>query len=171
MNDALTPENVVLGKGGRFLEDAAFLGKALANWGAILADKSAAEKAEAYVQLRGFLDALSGAIKPAAEVLARLKDTVIPEAFEREGLSTITLKSGFRVTISQVVRASVREGMREAAFQWLKEHGRDSLITETINSSTLSAAVKHDLEAGMDWSDKIFNVHVLPQVSVTKTKS
>ena len=52
-----------------------------------------------------------------------------------------------------------------------KEPPSNSLVTETVNSSTLSAAAKFELEEhGREFPEELFNVALVPTTSVTATK-
>lgn len=104
-----------------------------------------------------------------------LKTKHIPEAFEREETSSLTLEDGTRITVSQKVVASIPAAQKEAAFKWLTENGHGSLIQPTVNASTLASFWKAEMaEARMppedDHGNPIFNVHVMAQASRTAGK-
>lgn len=57
---------------------------------------------------------------------------------------------------------------KQAAYWWLRLNGMGSLITETINASTLSAAARKQMEDGKDLPETYFKVDIVPNTSVTK---
>lgn len=89
-------------------------------------------------------------IKEATKALTAQKELfkykLLPEAFEREQISTLTTAERDRVTISTTVRASIPAPQRQAAYAALRESGNGDLIQETVNASTLSAWVKAEME-------------------------
>lgn len=143
---------------------------------AIWADRNvpkmtAANAAEAYVALRLIDSNIGEAVTAFSKAKHRLNEVTIPEAFEREGISTLTSKRlGYRITVSELIRYSVRKGMKEAAFKWLRKHRLGSLITETINSSTLAATGRSMLEEGKELDPDIFNLALMKSTSMVKVK-
>jgi hypothetical protein len=158
---------------------------------------SATELARHYIDVRNFYEALHEVSKE----LTKLKDLMayvdVPAAFEREGTTTLTLRDGYRVTISALVRASTKD--METGIAWCKlcecghsevAHGNGinsvpgcdnclcraynapnaGLVKETINAQTLAAFVRAEMEEGREVPDDIFTVHVGQNTSVTKVK-
>jgi len=98
--------------------------------------------------------------------------TLMPAAIEGAGVTNVPLAEGLRVQRAQVTRASIREGMHEAAHAWLKENGHHMIVTETVNASTLSSLAKELIEEqNIDLPDEMFNVALMPVMSITKIPS
>lgn len=132
---------------------------------------TAANAAEAYVALRLIDSKLAETIAAFSKAKHRLNEVTIPEAFEREGINTLTSKrTGYRVTVNELSRYSVRKGMKADAFKWLRKHRLGSLITETINSSTLAATGRSLLEEGKELDPDIFNLALMKSTSMVKVK-
>ncbi len=93
---------------------------------------------------------------------------MIPEAFERESISSFTTDNGYRVTVSQRFFASILEGMKDVAFEWLRKNKLGDLIQPTVNAGTLSAEGKRMLEEGRELPEQIFSTHYKPSTSLTK---
>lgn len=129
---------------------------------------SAARLASHYVRVKTYKDQLDEISKALSIERDRLAYELIPRAFSDEGTTTLTLKEGYRVTLVPFVRASIKEGQREEAYGWLRQMGHAELITNTINSSTLSAFVKNLLSENQDVPEGVFNVNVGQNTSVTK---
>lgn len=127
--------------------------------------------ARAFVRMREIKDQLEENLKPFNKFYDECKTIKLPELFERAGTTTVNLDEGYRVTVSQSIRASVREGLKEAALAWLRANKLGDLVQETINASTLSAAAKTLVEdENRELDPDIFNVAVIPNTSVTRTK-
>lgn len=102
----------------------------------------------------------------------RMKTELVPSALEAAGVTNVPLAEGYRIGVSYRTLASIKEGMRDKAFLWLRTNGLGDLITSTVNASTLSAAAKHCLEEdNKDLPDDLFNVVIQPNTSVTATKT
>ncbi|KKK49938.1 hypothetical protein LCGC14_3130040 [marine sediment metagenome] len=132
---------------------------------------TAAQAAEVYIQTRVLNDAVGAAFKPLNAATQLLNGTIIPAAFEREGIKTLTSdRMGYRITVQDAIRAGVRKDMREKASAWLVDNDLADIITSTINASTLSALAKSLLEEGRELPEDYFNVALMKTTSMTKVK-
>lgn len=131
---------------------------------------SAAVCAEYYRRLRVLKDEAEAVAKQLSKEVESYGMGVLPETFEREGVTTMNLASGYRVTISEVVRASIPADTKPLAYDWLVNNDLGDLITSTVNASTLSATAKELIKQGRELPEGLFKVAVLPQVSMTKLK-
>lgn len=129
--------------------------------------------ARGYVVLHSLDDKIETFVKQWNGLYETIKKERLPGVFEGAGTTTVNLDEGFRVTVSSNIRASIREGQKEAAFGWLRDNDLGDLITETVNASTLSATAKSLLEGDIpkELDTAIFNVAIMPNTSVTKTKA
>ena len=99
------------------------------------------------------------------------KVEILPSILDIEGQSSVPLDDGFRVGVQQKLYASIKGGKRDEAFDWLRENGLEDVITETVNASTLSAAVKVMIEDHFkEPPAEVFNLITKANSSVTKTK-
>lgn len=96
------------------------------------------------------------------DIIANLKErTGEKPPFNIEGVG--------RVSVSYRFSASMVD--KEAAFAWLRGHGHEGIIQETVNSSTLSAFAKNLLETdGIELPPEAFKVGTSPYTSITKAK-
>jgi hypothetical protein len=127
------------------------------------------EATRAFVHLRRVKDEIDELNKRFNKVYEEWKTKKIPQKFDEAGVPTVNLEEGYRVTISQLVRASVKPDQKLAAYDWLRNNGLGDIVTETINSSTLSAVAKSMAEENRELSADLFNVVVIPSTSVTRT--
>lgn len=100
--------------------------------------------------------------------IEHLTRVLLPEAMDEDGVSNISIDGVGRITLRGEVFASIRADNREAAYEWLRDTGRGSLISETVNASTLKAAVKEWLKQGEEIPEVI---SVTPVTVAVLTKS
>jgi len=131
---------------------------------------SASNCAEYYRMVREMHDSIDELKKKAYDVMNYYAMDILPKLFDQENVSTITLTSGYRVTIRDTLRASISAENKPAAYQWLMNNDLGDLITETVNASSLSATARHLIEEGRQLPDDLFKTVLLPQVSMTKVK-
>lgn len=132
---------------------------------------TAAELAHIIVAGSQVYDAIEATEKRLAELKKKLKEDLVPAAFDREKITTFTLAAGFRVTTSIALRASIKAGERDNAFEWLRANAMGDLITEVVNASTLSATARTMAEEGRELPDRHFNSHLQNNTSITKVKT
>ncbi len=124
--------------------------------------------ARTLISVRDYMEHLDALAKQVREIRDELAYTLVPEAFERDGVTTHTLEEGYRVTISPFVRASTRD--MQQGIEWMKKHNLGAIVKETINASTLAALAKDWIGQGKELPDEIFNIHVGFNTSVTKVQ-
>lgn len=126
--------------------------------------------ARAFVVFHRVMEKLDHDLKPLSKLFEQCKYQTIPETFEQEGVPSVALAEGYRVGTAIQTRASIRKGMKDEAYQWLRENGLGDLITATVNASTLSSAARTMLEDdNIEMPDRLFNVARMTTTSVTKT--
>lgn len=133
-------------------------------------DRPASEQAMVYGAIRDMGDSWDKVTKIIDAAKTRLEKELLPGAFEAENLKSFTTKDGYRVTVSTRFFASIKQGLRDEAWDWLRANGLEDLITETVNASTLSATGKKLLEEGKELSEELFETAYMPAVSLTRTK-
>lgn len=117
-------------------------------------------------------------IKEAREALNDMADNlsrvVIPDIVdnlkERTGEKPpFNIEGVGRVSVAYRFSCSILD--KPKGFDWLRSHGHEGLIQETVNSSTLSAFAKNLLEVeGKELPEEIFKVGTAPYTSITKAK-
>jgi hypothetical protein len=138
---------------------------------AALVDQAKSEPGAAvatiYGGVKALIEGLDELMKDPHNLINHLKYTLVPAAFDREGLKTITTENGYRVTVSPELRASMVD--KVLAFEWLKANGLEDLITPTVNASTLKAALRQKLnDDGIEPPSEAIRVEVGFTTSVTK---
>lgn len=125
--------------------------------------------ARAFVVLHRLNDRIKEPASLFSVAWERWKTEIMPKAIEDSGQAHIPLREGFRVGVSALLRASIKEGMKADAFAWLKKHKLGDLIQPVVNAGTLSAAAKHLMEENKELPEEFFNVQTVDNTSVTKT--
>lgn len=122
-----------------------------------------------FIALRDMLDHVSGLQSEIQTAREHWAYVGIPALFERAGVTSYTLKEGYRVTTQTLVRASTRD--MEAGIRWCKENEHEFLVKETINASTLAGYARSLAEEGKpDLPTDVFNVNFGMNTSVTKVR-
>lgn len=122
-------------------------------------------------RIDAILSPLFGEKKDAPGLLYKYKTEVVPSIFEQAGVPNVPLEEGFRVGISSRFLASIKPDHKAAAYDWLRGHGLGDLITYTVNSQTLSSALRKELEEkNIEAPEELFSVAMMPTTSVTGTK-
>ena len=97
-----------------------------------------------------------------------LRLNLIPSRFEEEGIENITIEGIGRVSLTGDMYVSVHAENRERMYDWLNDIGKDSLITKTVNASTLKAAVKAMIRAGEEIPEDFIKVTPFTRASITR---
>lgn len=102
---------------------------------------------------------------------------LIPEAMEKEGLeSPLNVAGVGRVSLTPDCYVSIGGEEPDTDYKaefygWLRENEMGSLITESVNSSTLKAWVKSRIGGGKSYPQDLLKVTPFTRASITKTKS
>jgi len=122
--------------------------------------------ARLFIRVRKLYDDLDEVNKKIHALKDKMAMEILPAALEEAGITTITLKEGFRVSVSAMVRASTRDMAQGIA--WMKENGHGAIVKETINAQTLAAMAKSLAQENKELPDEIFNVWIGQNTSITK---
>lgn len=126
--------------------------------------------ARGFVAMRRLKDRIDELDSEFTALFETYKNEVLPGVLEDAGLTNVSLAEGFRVSVSTQVRASIREGKKEAAFAWLEANDLADIIQPTINSSTLAATARSLLEENRELPEDLFTTYTAFNTSVTATK-
>ena len=130
------------------------------------------ELARGFVAAHRLKDVLADVQKRFGAQYDVLKTETVPKAFEDAGVPNVPLSEGFRVQVSAKLQASIRPEHKGEAFDWLRNNNLGSLITETVNTNTLSATAKSLLEdQNTELPELLFNVAIKDNTSVVATKA
>jgi hypothetical protein len=132
---------------------------------------------KAYSEIRDFHETLSAAQKELAAQYRKATQEILPDMFADHGVTSATVNS-YRYSMIVKPRAAVRAGHKEEAFDWLRQHDYEDIITETVNANTLSALAKDLAEQGFELPaydedlnpDGVFNIYDQKTISRTKVR-
>ena len=111
---------------------------------------------------------IEGQLKDINAEFDFLRITKIPTQMEDEGVDRITITGVGRVSLTADMHVSVKTDMKAKFYDWLRDNGRSDLISETVNASTLKAAVKGMYKAGEVIPEDLLNVSPFTRASITK---
>lgn len=120
-----------------------------------------------YYDVRNATEAIKSAREAIAEIEDQLSKQQIPDIMRAAGVKSVKVEGIGNVIISHRYSASMLD--KDAGFKWLRDNGHDGLITETVNSSSLSAFAKSLLEDdGVEMPPEIFKVGTQAYTSIRK---
>lgn len=96
----------------------------------------------------------------------RLK--LVPKMFEDEGIESLKVDGIGRVSLTGDMYVSIQSGRKDEAYEYFRDIGKGSLITEVINSSTLKATVKAMIKGGEDIPEELIKITPFTRASITK---
>lgn len=127
-----------------------------------------------FAAVRAAVETIKTARKALEEIEDNLSKNQIPDIVralkEKTGEKPpFNIEGVGRVTVANRYSCSMID--KAAGFDWLRGNGHGGLITETVNSSSLSSFAKEYLEdKGMELPDDIFKVGTQSYTSITKAK-
>lgn len=78
------------------------------------------------------ISALEQKLKDEKKLLLKLTDEELPTMLAEIGLTSMKLDDGSEVTVKPTYGASILVDNRPAAYEWLREHGHDDIIKNTV---------------------------------------
>lgn len=97
-----------------------------------------------------------------------LRIVKIPSKMDDEGIGNITFEGIGRVQLTSDMYTGIQAGKQEDAYQWLSDTGRGDLIKDTVNPSSLKAALKEAMRKGEEIPEDVFRVSPFTRASITK---
>lgn len=137
-----------------------------------LSDKDHVVAIRHFADVRNAIDTIKTARKAIEEIEERLSKEQIPDIMRSIGVKSTKIEGIGTVGISYRFSCSILDDPqlgKEKGYDWLRSNGHESLITETVNSSTLSAFAKDMLENhGIELPPELFKVGTSPFTSIRK---
>jgi 16S rRNA C1402 N4-methylase RsmH len=78
------------------------------------------------------IQGLEETLKEEKKTLLKLTDEEMPAMLAEIGISSFSLDDGSTVEVKQTYGASILVDNRPAAYEWLREHGYDDVIKNTV---------------------------------------
>lgn len=79
------------------------------------------------------IDDLEKSLNERKEQQRKLLEESIPNMLGELGMKDFTMSDGSKVTIKPFYSASIKEEKRAEAYEWLREHGHDDIIKNTVS--------------------------------------
>jgi hypothetical protein len=114
-----------------------------------------------------------------------LSESVLPEVMDEQGIQTMKIEGVGRLQLASDIQCNVLAANRDSLKEWLVENGHASMVSETVNVSTLKAFIREQMkaEAGMPtsiqhdaapeevkelWPKSLVSVYLFSKASVVK---
>lgn len=124
------------------------------------------------LQLKQTHDDLKAKAADAWRNLCLVTDEIIPERMSRDNIQNITVKlpDGSKKQLLVLDNVSVKTPPEKKVelWEWLREHGAEHLITETVNSSTLAGFVREQMREGDEYPGEICDISTYSRASLRK---
>ena len=72
-------------------------------------------------------------LKSLKDKYRKLTEETLPEALAEMGMSSFRMEDGSSIDVKPFYSASISEARRAEAFQWLRDHGFDDIIKNTVS--------------------------------------
>jgi hypothetical protein len=89
--------------------------------------------AEAIIKQDAFVKELDERLKEEKKKLLKMTDEDLPALMTEANSMEFTLLDGSKVTIKPQYGGSIKVDNRPAAYEWLREHGHDDIIKNTVS--------------------------------------
>ena len=113
-------------------------------------------------------DVLEEQLKEVNKRFDFLRITKIPTRMEDEDVKNINVASIGRLNLTADMHVSIKTECKSQFYEWLRDNGRSDLLQETINPSTLKAAVKNMFKSGEIVPETLLNVSPFTRASITR---
>ena len=120
-------------------------------------------------KLKELKEAMEEDLKETNKFIEEITKQILPEKMDDQGISNIKIDGVGRITLRGEVYASILAANRDAAYQWLRDTGRASLISNTVNASSLKAACKEWLKNGEEIPEDLIKVTPVTVAVLTRT--
>ena len=119
--------------------------------------------------------AIKEALEEAGEVktvLQKISDSyskhILPARMEEEGIETVRIEGVGRLQTKSDIYCSCPAPNREALQDWLVDHGHGSLISQSVNASTLKAFIKEQMKEGNPVPDDLLDIEPYSMAVIVK---
>jgi len=79
------------------------------------------------------IDELETVLKERKDSMRKLLEETIPAALQEMGMKSFKMGDGSSIEIKPFYGASIPEARRAEAYEWLREHGYDDIIKNTVS--------------------------------------
>ena len=133
-----------------------------------MADMPIAEVVRRFRAARDYYEKCRLAAEKAKAEYDAMRFRLVVDAFEKEGVSNMSVSHIGTVYLTDDVRASIPAVNKMAAWQWLRDNGYEHLIVETINAGTLKSWAKERLVENDELPEDLFNIQPYTYAKIKK---
>lgn len=91
--------------------------------------------AELQAEAEAKVKRIEAELSAAQKVLSDLAERQVPELMDSIGIEEFTTRTGLKISIKEVIRASIPKANEVRAFAWLRANGSGALIKRNIVAS------------------------------------
>ena len=84
-------------------------------------------------ELEKEVEDLEQVMKERKDQLRKLTEQAIPEALAQTGMKGFVMDDGSKIELKAFYSASISAARKAEAFQWLRDHGMDDIIKNTVS--------------------------------------
>jgi len=97
-----------------------------------------------------------------------LSISILPDRMDEENISTMKIEGTGRLQVASDIRCSVPAANRPAMQRWLIDNGHESMISPSINASTLKAFVKERMREDKEYPEDLLTISAYSRATVVK---
>lgn len=97
-----------------------------------------------------------------------IRNAQLPGQMETEGLENFRLDGVGRVGLTADMWVSIPAATKEAFYEWLRQNGREAIITNTVNASSLKAMAKNAIKNGEPLPPDLIKITPYTRATITK---
>lgn len=97
-----------------------------------------------------------------------LSISVIPELMDESGIQTMKITDVGRLQVASDINCSVPAANKDLVRDWLVTNGHESLVQETINSSTFKAFIKERMKEQKEYPATLIKVTPYSRATIVK---
>lgn len=129
---------------------------------------SLTDAAKLYSDLKSLAEEYDDVKKSLNNAVTLLSEVILPELMDEAGFDTVKVSGVGRIQLTSDIRCNVLAANREDLKEWLRKHGHASMISDTVNSSSLKAFIKEMIKEEKEWPKDCVKVHEFTKASVVK---
>lgn len=127
------------------------------------------EMAQELVELKDWLERATRVKAELQKAHDFLTIVIIPEKMDEADVNSMNINDVGRLQLTHDIRCSVLAKNKIALKAWLTENGHESMVSETINSSTLKAWTKEQIKLGEAYPSELIKAEPYSRATVVNT--
>lgn len=121
-----------------------------------------------FARFRETVDTLADKMGELQKLVQKLSYEFLPTMMGNQGVPSIKIDEVGTVSVVNKWSASILDGQKERAFEWLRSTGNGGMIIETVPAPKLGAFARTEAEDGKPLPTDIFDAKQAPYISIRK---